>query len=158
TVPLNVEDNGRLVGTQQVTLPANGESASVRVSFTASEAGARLFRFAIPTQEAEQVTQNNSRDALIEVFDRRERVLYYEGEPRPEMAFIKRAIADDKNIALDILQRLAEEKYRRFLNEGNGNPEEELVGGFPKTRDELFAYRAIILGSVEAASFTPDQL
>ncbi len=29
---------------------------------------------------------------------------------------------------------------------------------FPKTREELFAYRAIILGSVEAASFTPDQL
>src|SRR5205085_2626464 len=35
---------------------------------------------------------------------------------------------------------------------------EEVVGGFPKTREELFGYRAIILGSVEAASFTPDQL
>jgi uncharacterized membrane protein len=38
-----------------------------------------------------------------------------------------------------------------------GSPD-ELVGGFPKTREELFAYRAIILGSVEAASFSPDQL
>src|SRR6202035_3529198 len=36
--------------------------------------------------------------------------------------------------------------------------EEELVDGFPKTREELFSYRAIILGSVEAASFTPEQL
>ena len=158
TVPLNVEDNGRLVGTQQITLPADGESASVRVSFTASDAGARLFRFSIPTQPGEQVTQNNARDALMEVSDRHERVLYYEGEPRSEMAFIRRAIADDKNIDLDVLQRLAEEKYRRFLSEGNGNPEEELVAGFPKTREELFAYRAVILGSVEAASFTPDQL
>ena len=35
---------------------------------------------------------------------------------------------------------------------------DELVDGFPKTRDELFAYRALILGSVEAASFSPDQL
>ena len=35
---------------------------------------------------------------------------------------------------------------------------DELVGGFPKTREELFAYRALILGSVEAASFSPDQL
>ncbi|HEX4346872.1 MAG TPA: glutamine amidotransferase [Vicinamibacterales bacterium] len=158
TVPLNVEDNGRLVGTQQVTLPPDGESASVRVSFTASDAGARLFRFSIPTQPGEQVTQNNARDALLEVTDRHERILYYEGEPRSEMAFIRRAIADDKNIDLDVLQRLAEEKYRRFLSEGNGNPEEELVAGFPKTREELFAYRAVILGSVEAASFTPDQL
>jgi uncharacterized membrane protein len=158
TVPLNVEDNGRLVGTQQVTLPPDGESATVRVTFTATDAGPRLFRFSIPTQNAEQVTQNNTRDALIEVADRRERVLYYQGEPSSEMAFIRRAISDDKNIDLDVLVRLAEDKYTRFLVEGNGNPEEELVGGFPKTREELFAYRAIILGSVEAASFTPDQL
>src|SRR5256885_13222026 len=34
----------------------------------------------------------------------------------------------------------------------------ELVSGFPKTREELFSYRAIILGSVEAASFSPEQL
>ena len=39
----------------------------------------------------------------------------------------------------------------------SSNPD-ELLGGFPKTREELFAYRAIILGSVEAASFTPEQL
>ena len=32
------------------------------------------------------------------------------------------------------------------------------MAGFPKTREELFAYRALILGSVEAASFSPEQL
>ncbi len=42
-VPLNVEDEGRIVGTQEVTLPPDGESATVRVRFTASDAGpARL--------------------------------------------------------------------------------------------------------------------
>jgi uncharacterized membrane protein len=35
---------------------------------------------------------------------------------------------------------------------------EELGEGFPKTREQLFAYRALILGSVEAASFSPEQL
>src|SRR4029078_2658893 len=34
----------------------------------------------------------------------------------------------------------------------------ELIGGFPKSREELFSYRSVILGSVEAASFTPEQL
>ena len=32
------------------------------------------------------------------------------------------------------------------------------MSGFPKTREELFAYRAVILGSIEAAAFTPEQL
>jgi uncharacterized membrane protein len=70
------------------------------------------------------------------------------------MKFIRRAIGDDPNLAVTILQRTAEDKYLR-LDVTNA---EEVVGGFPKTREELFGYRAIILGSVEAASFTPDQL
>ena len=61
------------------------------VNFTANDAGARLFRFQVPTQAGEQVTQNNARDAMVEVADRRERVLYMEGEPRPEMKFVRRA-------------------------------------------------------------------
>ena len=35
---------------------------------------------------------------------------------------------------------------------------EQLAGGFPKTRDELFSYRGLILGSIEAGAFTGDQL
>jgi uncharacterized membrane protein len=154
TVPINVEDEGRIVGTEQVTLPPDGESATVRVHITAPEAGARTFRFSVPVQANEQVTQNNARDALIEVQDRREKILYYEGEPRYEAKFILRAVEDDKNLQIVLLQRTAENKYYRL----GLSREDELVDGFPKTREDLFAYRAIILGSVEAASFTPEQL
>jgi hypothetical protein len=43
TVPLTVEDDGRIVSTQDVTLPSDGEAATVKVRFTASEAGPRVF-------------------------------------------------------------------------------------------------------------------
>jgi uncharacterized membrane protein len=154
TVPLNVEDGGRIVATEQVTLPPDGESLTARVRFTANEAGPRLFRFRVPPQDGEEVTQNNTRDALLEVRDRREKVLYYEGEPRSEAKFILSAVEDDKNISVVLLQRTAENKYFRR----NVTSPDEVVGGFPKTREELFQYRGLILGSVEAASFTPDQL
>ncbi len=154
TVPLNVEDDGRIVSTQNVTLPDNGEAATVKVPFTVTEAGPRTFRFSVPVQPGEQVTQNNARDALVEVGDRREKILYFEGEPRFEMKFIRRAVEGDQNIGLSILQRTAENKYYRVVTESP----DELIGGFPKTREELFAYRAIILGSIEAAAFTPEQM
>jgi uncharacterized membrane protein len=154
TVPLTVEDEGRIAATQEVTLPSTGDSTTVRVTFTASDAGARLFRFHVKPQTDEQVTQNNARDALVEVSDRRDKILYMEGEPRYEMKFIRRAVEEDQNLQVVILQRTAEDKYLR-LDVGS---KDELVGGFPKTREELFAYRAVILGSVEAASFSPDQL
>src|SRR3954467_6649952 len=154
TIPLTVEDDGRIVSTQEVTLPPDGESATVKVRFTANEAGARTFKFKVPTQAAEQVTQNNARDALIQVNDRAEKVLYYEGEPRPEYKFLRAGVAGDTNLQVVSIDRTAENKYYR---QSLTNPE-ELIGGFPKTREELFQYRGLMLGSVEAASFTPEQL
>ncbi|HEY4129731.1 MAG TPA: hypothetical protein VGM50_03910, partial [Gemmatimonadaceae bacterium] len=40
----------------------------------------------------------------------------------------------------------------------NVDSADELATGFPKSRAELFKYRAIILGSIEASFFTHDQL
>ena len=154
TVTLDVEDNGRIVGSQPVRLPADGDPQAVRVRFTASDAGPRVFRLKIAPQPGEVVTENNQRDVQIDVRDRREHILYFEGEPRWEMKFINRAVADDPNLQLVTLQRTADNKYLRLGVEGG----DELVAGFPRTREELFAFRGVILGSVEASAFTADQL
>ena len=161
TVMLDVEDEGRIVGSQEVRLPAAGEPTAVRVRFTASEAGARVFRFRISPRPGEMVTENNAREALINVRDGKERILYFEGEPRFEYKFIRRAVSEmpkviaaDANIEVVGLQRTADNKYYRQSIE---NPD-ELAAAFPKTREELFAYRGLILGSIEAGAFTGDQL
>ena len=154
TVTVDVEDEGRIVGSQQVTFPSDGSPATVRVRATASEAGPRLFRFRVAPQEDELVPQNNVREALVNVRDVKEPILYFEGEPRFEMKFLRRAVEDDENLRLVVLQRTADNKFMRLGVDGP----EELEGGFPKTREELFAYRALILGSVEAGAFTGDQL
>jgi uncharacterized membrane protein len=154
TVTVDVEDEGRIVGSQQVQLPADGSPATVRVRATVTDAGPRLFKFRVAQQPDEVVAQNNVREALIEVRDRKEKILYFEGEPRFEMKFLRRAIIDDKNLQVVALQRTADNKFLRLDVD---NPD-ELLGGFPKTREELFSYRALILGSVEAGAFTGDQL
>lgn len=154
TVRVNVEDAGRIVATQEVKLPDDGESSTVRVQFTVTESGPRLFRFLIPPQPGELVTQNNAREALIVVEDRREKILYFEGEPRFEVKFIRRAVEEDENLQVVVLQRTAKNKFLRL----GVDDAEELAGGFPRTREELFRYRGLILGSVEASYFTHDQL
>ena len=152
-VTLQVEDEGRIVADEEVTLPADGEPTTVRVRFTASDAGPRLFSFRIAPQPDEMVTQNNVRNALIVVEDKREKILYFEGEPRWEVKFLRRAVADDENLQLAVLQRTAENKYMRM-----GVEDAEDLLEFPRTREELFSYRALILGGIEANHFTPDQL
>jgi uncharacterized membrane protein len=152
-VTVVVEDEGRIVGSQEVELPGGGEPVPVRVRFTADEPGARRFKFRVPAQPGELVLENNEQEALIVVEDRKEKILYFEGEPRYEVAFTRRAIADDENLQLVVLQRTAENKYLRLAVDSA----EELVGGFPTTRDELFTYRGLILGSVEASALTGEQ-
>ncbi len=153
-VTLDVEDEGTLVSTQQVALPNAGTPATIPVRFTVKEAGPRVLRFKVTPQAGELVTDNNAREALIDVRDRKEKILYFEGEPRFEYKFIRRAIPDNDNIIITGLMRTADNKYMR---QGVDTPD-ELVAAFPKTREELFAYRSIILGSLEAAALTGDQL
>ena len=142
TVTVYVEDEGRIVGSEELQLPADGSPATVQVRAAASEAGPLLFTFRVaPLPD-------------IDVRDGREKILYFEGEPRFEMKFLRRAVADDKNLRVVALQRTADNKFLRL----DVDDPDELLGGFPRTREELFAYRALILGSIEAGAFTGDQL
>jgi hypothetical protein len=124
------------------------------VTVAANQAGPRSLTFRIPVQPGEQVEQNNAQQALVDVRDTREKILYVEGDPRYEMRFIRAAVAADSNLQLVALQRTAPKKFLRL----DVDSPDELADGFPKTRAELFKYRALIIGDVEASFFTHDQL
>lgn len=154
TVTLLVEEGSRIVTEEEVELGRDGEPTLVRIPLTLEEPGVRVLRFRVPVLEGEAVPENNVRERQVEVRDRTEKILYYEGEPRAEVGFLRRAVGNDENLQVVVLQRTAPDKYLR-LDVDDG---EELLGGFPRTREELFRYRGLILGSVEASSFTRDQL
>jgi uncharacterized membrane protein len=153
-VQLLVEDASRVLHAQEIELPDEGEALAARVHVALNDPGPRLLRFRVAPREGEQVTQNNQQDALVHVLDRREKILYFEGETRFEPKFVRRAVAEDKNLQLVTLMRTAKNKYLRM----DVDDAEELAAGFPKTREELFRYRGVVLGSVEASLFTSDQL
>ena len=134
TVPLNVEDSGRILSTQEVALTNDGEPTTVKVHFTANEAGARTIRFRIPQQEGEEITQNNVREVLLDVQDRKEKILFFDGEPHFEVKFIRRAVADDPNLQLVLLQRTTETKFFRVMIDSG----DELAAGFPRRATSCF--------------------
>ena len=154
TVSVNLEESGSILATEEVELSGGSGSATVRISFSLADPGVRNLRIRVPTQEGEVVEENNYRDTHVQVRDEREKILYYEGQPRFEVGFLRQAIREDENLQVVVLQRTGEDRFVR-LDVDSGD---ELSGGFPSTREELFDYRALILGSVEASSFTPDQL
>ena len=154
TVQLMVEDAGQLLASEDVTFERDGEPVVVRLRIEAGDPGPRLLRFRVSVQDGERVTENNARDVLVDVVNKSEKILYFEGEPRWEVKFLRRAVSEDENLQVVLLQRTAESKFLRL----DVDDAEELAGGFPRTREELFRYRALILGSVEASFFTHNQL
>ena len=153
-VAVVVEDGGRIVGTQPLTLGGDGEATPVRVRIPVTETGARAMRVRIAPLRGEAITANNQRDVPLLVSHRKEKILYVEGEPRFELKFLRRAVAADTQLQVVALQRTAENKFLRL----GVDDSLELVTGFPTKREDLFQYRAIVLGSVEASFFTLDQL
>ena len=136
----------------------------------------------------EATAANNERFATINRGRGPYRILYVSGRPNWEYKFLRRALADDLEIEMPALLRVAkrEPKFQWRGREGeSSNPlfrgfqnadgeeqrfdepvlirlniadENELRQGFPRDEEGCFAYHAIIVDDLESGFFTVDQM
>ena len=151
---ITAEADGRIVATQDLALPARGDAARTSLRLPALKPGTYRLTVKLSPLDGETVAENNEYHTVLHVRPGPEKILYVEGEPRPEFAFLRRAVADDSALQVVGLLRSAQGKFLRL----GVDDSLELIAGFPTTRAELFRYRALVLGSVEASFFTGDQL
>lgn len=151
---LTVTDQGKQLQSRDIVLGSDGEVKTYKINLSGQMAGSRIFRFRLENLSGEIVTENNDKTVLVSVEDVQPQILYMEGEPRWEYKYMRRAILPDKNLQLVTLLRQADGK---FLRQGIDSPD-VLEEGFPIDKAELFKYKAIILGSIEASFFSFDQL
>ena len=151
---LLVLDRDRQLQSQEIMLGSDGEVKTYKVNFSSQAAGPRVFTFRVEPFPDELIPENNDQTTLVQIDDEQPQILYVEGEPRWEYGFLRRAISPDKNLQLITLLRQADGKFFRQGAESGSTLEK----GFPTDKAELFGYKAIILGSVEASFFTLDQL
>jgi uncharacterized membrane protein len=148
-----VRENGVLLKTEQVNLPADGDTSEATLDLALKNEGTRLLSFSLQAPD-DRIPENNTLDALVEIKNDHPQILYIEGEPRWEFKFLRRAMQDDPNIRLVTLLRSSQNKfYRQGIDK-----EEMLSEGFPKKREELFAYKGLIFGSIESTFFSQEQL
>ena len=153
-VLLAIREDGRAVKTEEFSFRGN-DTQAVNLEIVPTTPGIHRYTIEITPLDGELTVENNKQDALVEVIQGPMRILYVEGEPRWELGKIRESLLpNEKNITLVCLQRTGENKFYR---QGVGN-QTELVSGFPKTEEELFAYDALIIGSVEAGFFSADEL
>ncbi len=123
------------------------------INFNSGEAGIKNLRFLVDSATTESNMVNNTQQRMLIVSDNPKRVLYVEGEPRWEYKFLRRALSGYSNAEIVSLLRTSPNKfYRQGVNDAD-----ELADGFPASRDALFAYDAIIIGSLEAVELSTEQ-
>jgi len=148
-----VREQGRPLASREVELTSGGSVERARLEFEISDAGVHDLEIAVDPLPGETQRENNVARALLEVPAKPRRVLYVEGEPRWEYKFLRRALAGDPGLSLVTLLFTTQSKT---LRQGI-DAEEELRDGFPARAEDLFRYDALVIGSLEASSLTPDQ-
>jgi uncharacterized membrane protein len=153
TTRLRVHDGDTVLASQPIELSAGAGISNHRIDFDLGEPGVKDLRFSLDPIPAERNTINNTTRRLLNVPAVTRRALYVEGEPRWEYKFMRRANDGDAAVELVTLLRTSPNKFYR---QGVDSPE-ELRDGFPTGREALFGFDALLIGSFEAAAFTPDQ-
>ncbi|MBZ5606518.1 MAG: VWA domain-containing protein, partial [Acidobacteriia bacterium] len=153
TAKITLKDGQKMLASKQVQLKADGTEQSEPVLFSAGAAGVKTLDVAIDLMPSEENAKNNHVTRLVNVDQRKPRILYMEGEPRWEFKFLRRAVEDDRNINLVSILRTTQNKiYRQGVKDEN-----ELKDGYPTKVEELFGFEGLIIGSSEAAYFTAGQ-
>jgi uncharacterized membrane protein len=150
---ITLREKQKVLAQQQVTLKGDGVEQSETVLFSAGAAGVRAIDTTIEPLSGEENTKNNMVTRLVNVDQRKPRILYLEGEPRWEFKFLRRAVEDDQNIDLVTMLRTTQNKIYR---QGIADPH-ELEDGYPTKVEQLFAFDGLIIGSVDAPYLTPTQ-
>jgi len=153
SVRLRVTSGEQLVHAETLQLDSELDQSLHTIEFNSGEAGVRDLRFSVSADGSEENLANNVQSRVLNVVDQSKRVLYIEGEPQWEYKFMRRALHGFSGVDIVSLLRTSPNKfYRQGVQNG-----QELADGFPTTRDALFSYDAVIIGSLEAAELSTEQ-
>ena len=95
---------------REVTLKGDGVEQNEAILFNAGNAGVKTIETTIDPLPGEENAKNNRLTRLVNVDQRKPRILYMEGEPRWEFKFLRRAVEDDQNINLVTILRTTQNK------------------------------------------------
>ncbi len=176
----------------QLSLEPSGKSRAVTFQWRPLQSGLQFLEASVETVKGtedpgEATELNNRRLFLLDRGQTEYRILYVSGRPNWEYKFLNRALAEDPQLHMVGLIRVARREpkfefkgragessnplFRGFGEEDeterydqpvlvrlNTRDQEELRGGFPQTAEDLFKYDGVILDDVEAEFFTFKQL
>ena len=159
-IELRLLENGRAIDHRRVTPAAAGAPVSETFRVAPNRDVPTVYRVEIPGGADEPVVENNARSVLVPAAGRPRRVLLVQGAPGFEHSFLRRAWTSDRGVEIDSVVRKGRDDSgaETFYVQAAQSRANALLGGYPNTREALFAYDAIVLANVDPDLVTNPQL
>jgi uncharacterized membrane protein len=131
------------VAVRTLTPTGPEDTASMSIPMTAPAAGSYRLEVRADAQEGETLLSNNSQVAFVDVREGGGRVLYLEGQPRPEQAFILRSLRRFPDLQVTYRWIAGDTKERWPIDVGLGESANE--------------FDVVIIGDLPAAAIGDEQ-
>lgn len=160
TADVRLLENGRPLDVRQVRLPGNSQPVRERFRVSPSRTAATVYSVDIAEATVELTPANNRGTVFVPAPGLPHPVLILEGAPGFEHSFLTRTLKNDTGLDVDVIVRKgrSDRGEPTFYVQGAASRTAALVNGFPRTRDELFRYAAVVLGNIEADFLSRDQM
>ena len=150
TAKLTVKLNDRQVAQKRVRLEGGLQFEDIEFNVDLYEKGAARVEVAVEPFEDEVSMANNRLERSIRVVNEKVNVLYIEGNNRWEFRYLTAILKRDPRLNTTFISSSAGPDFAR------NSPEH--LERFPSKREEAFKYDLVILGDVDSAFFTPEEL
>ncbi len=147
---LTIKLNDRQVFQRQIRLKGGLQFEDVDFNVDLYEKGAARIAVAIEPFGDEISVANNRVERSIRVVNEKVNVLYIEGNNRWEFRYLSAILKRDPRLNTTFISSSAGPEFAR------NSP--EYIERFPSKREEAFKYDLVILGDVDAAFFTAEEL
>ena len=132
---------GTPIATQHVALGHDGEMVPVSFDTEPGEPGTFVFQLRVKAPPDDGNPRDNSREAEIEIVDRKTRVLLFASGPMRDYQFLRNQLHRDATMITDI--------YLQTAQPGISQDANKILDHFPSTPEELYQYDCIV-------AFDPD--
>jgi hypothetical protein len=145
---IEVRDGGDVIHRAAAELPASAGvpvELSVPLELELDGSGRRELLIAAAPVPGEASAANNSASFWLDAVDAKIETLYLDGGPRWEHRYLRDALEGDTTLSSKVLLVTRP-------------PDRRLPAEYPRGREALFAYDAIILGDVPRSAFSKDDI
>lgn len=143
----------RSLAQRSITLPADGQIATVELLFTPTRPGDHEFELVVTPPQGDVDRDNNRLSQPVRVREGKLKVLLADGLPRWEFRELKNTLEREATIELQTLLQEADLEFAL-----QDETAKALKGRFPLTQEALAEYDVVMLGDVNPGAFSPGVL